>query len=150
MLKTLCLKGEGFILVVSTVCFIGKKYKKPFDISRKTFGWKDFFSFCKRLIFWIDSRHYLGRTFIEERRARFSMSVSFAPKGINFRSIIALGLRHDKGRLQSTILRSDETVHVILLCYLGNSTIRCNVSPDLNMVARNPPLRQDISKLSGI
>ena len=32
-----------------------------------------------------------------------------------------------------------DTVHIILLCYLGDD-IRCAVSADLKMVARNRPL----------
>ena len=43
-----------------------------------------------------------------------------------------------KGGLRATILKSAETVHLMLLCYLGDA-IRCDVSADFKMVARNPP-----------
>ena len=41
--------------------------------------------------------------------------------------------------MRETIFKSAETVHLILLCYLGDA-IRCAVSVDLKMVARNYPL----------
>ena len=46
-----------------------------------------------------------------------------------------------KGRLRAIIFKSAETVHLILMCYLGDA-IRCAVSADLKMVARNRPLTE--------
>ena len=44
-----------------------------------------------------------------------------------------------KGPLWATIFKSADTVHLILLCFLGDA-IRCAMSADLKMVARNRPL----------
>ena len=44
-----------------------------------------------------------------------------------------------KGRLRATIFKLDETVHLILLCYFGNST-RCAMSAENKMVTHNRPL----------
>ena len=44
-----------------------------------------------------------------------------------------------KGGLRLAIFKSAEKVHGILLCYLGDA-VRCAVSADLKMVARNRPL----------
>ena len=44
-----------------------------------------------------------------------------------------------KGRLRVTIVKSTQTVHLILLCY-SDEAIRCVVSADLKGVARNRPL----------
>ena len=44
-----------------------------------------------------------------------------------------------KGRLRAAIFESAETLHLILLCYLGDA-IRSAVSADSKMVARNRPL----------
>jgi len=41
-------------------------------------------------------------------------------------------------RLRAAIFKSADTAHLILLCYLGDA-IRCAVSVDLKMVARNRP-----------
>ena len=41
-----------------------------------------------------------------------------------------------KGRLRATISKSAETVYLIVLSYLGDA-IRCAVSADLKMFARN-------------
>ena len=43
-----------------------------------------------------------------------------------------------KGRLLATIFESAETVHLILLCYFGDS-LRWAVSAEKKMVARNHP-----------
>ena len=40
-----------------------------------------------------------------------------------------------KGRLRATIFESDETEHLILLCYFGKA-VRCAVSAENKMVAR--------------
>ena len=45
-----------------------------------------------------------------------------------------------KGKLWLDIFLSAETVHLILLCYLDDA-IRCAVSADLKMVARNRTLK---------
>ena len=44
-----------------------------------------------------------------------------------------------KGRLRATISKSAETVHLIVLRYLGDA-IRCAASANLRMFARNRPL----------
>ena len=46
-----------------------------------------------------------------------------------------------KEQLRATIVKSAETVHLILLCYLCD-TIRCAVSDDLKMVVRSRHLGQ--------
>ena len=38
--------------------------------------------------------------------------------------------------LRAAILKSAETIHRVLLCYLGDA-VRCAVSADLKIVARN-------------
>ena len=52
---------------------------------------------------------------------------------------LMINYRYGKGWLWAAIFKSAETIHLILLCYLGDA-IRCAVSADLKMVARNPPL----------
>ena len=47
-------------------------------------------------------------------------------------------MEETKGRSRATIFKSDEAVHLILLCYLGDA-IKCAVSVDLQMVSRNRP-----------
>ena len=44
-----------------------------------------------------------------------------------------------KRRLRATNLKSAETLHLIFLCYFGD-TIKCAESADCKMVARNRPL----------
>ena len=51
-----------------------------------------------------------------------------------------------KGRLRAVIFKSTETVHHILLCYLDDA-LRCPVSADVNMVARNRPLIRSLIKV---
>ena len=53
-----------------------------------------------------------------------------------------------KGRLRGTIFKSAETVHLIMLCYQGDA-IRCALSADLKMVARNHLLSSFHLKESG-
>ena len=50
-----------------------------------------------------------------------------------------------KGRLRATIFKSAERVHLILLRYLGDA-IRCAVSADLKMAARNRSLENIFDK----
>ena len=52
-------------------------------------------------------------------------------------------LEKSKGRLGLTIFKPAETVHLILLCCLGDA-IRCAVSVDLKMVARKRSLEKSI------
>ena len=49
-----------------------------------------------------------------------------------------------KRGLRATMLKSAETVHLILLCNLDDA-IRCAVSADSKMVARNHPLHKPYS-----
>ena len=56
--------------------------------------------------------------------------------------------RSFKGRLRGTIYKSAETVHLIMLCYQGDA-IRCALSADLKMVARNHLLSSFHLKESG-
>ena len=48
-----------------------------------------------------------------------------------------------KGRLRVAIFESAETVHLILLCLLGDA-LRCAVSADLKMAADNRPLPKTV------
>ena len=50
-----------------------------------------------------------------------------------------------KGRLRASIVKSPETAHLILLYYLGDA-MRCVVSADLKMLARNRPLDDSLLK----
>ena len=52
---------------------------------------------------------------------------------------IQIKITFSKGRLRATIFESAETVHLILLYYLGDA-IWCAVSADSKMVARYRPL----------
>ena len=51
----------------------------------------------------------------------------------------------NKGRLRASIFELAETVHLIWLCYSGD-TIRCDVSAANKMVARNRPLALEANK----
>ena len=69
------------------------------------------------------------------------LSIVSNPSNEDYLAVTGLKVSFEdaKGRLRATTLKSAKTVYLILLCYLGDA-IKCAVSADFKMVARNRPL----------